>query len=107
MESLGYIFGIAALLWCISLSGQVDKLKRTLKEYGMVNSDYTSLREILKKNIGKRIKIEFESDAMDYEILAKHCLLEDIDDDWILVKIDKCDTEKLLRVESIKSIQII
>lgn len=105
LGSLGYVFGLAALVWCISLSAQINKLKRMMKEYGMINSDKTSLREILEKNKGKLVKIKFESNAEDYDILSKHCLLEDIDEDWLLVKIEKSDTEKLIRLESIKSIQ--
>lgn len=105
MESLGYIFGMAALVWCISLSAQVAKLNRMIKEYGIVNSDKTSLKDILKKNIGKLGKIKFESNAEDYDFLSKYCLLEDIDEDWLLVKIEKSDIEKLIRIESIKSIQ--
>lgn len=105
MESIGYIFGMVALAWCISLSAQVNKLQRMMKENGIINSDKTSLREILEKNIGKQGKIKFESNAEDYDILSKHCLLEDIDEDWLLVKIEKSETEKLIRIESIKSIQ--
>lgn len=105
MESLGYIFGMVALVWCLSLSAQVSKLQRMMKEYGISNSDKTSLREILEKNIGKLGKIKFENNAQDYDILSKYCLLEDIDENWLLVKIEKSDIEKLIRIESIKGIQ--
>ncbi|GLC30723.1 hypothetical protein [Clostridium omnivorum] len=105
MESIGYIFGIAALIWCVSLSSEVAKLKRMIKECGISNSEKASLRGILGKNIGRLGKIKFESDAEDYEILSKYCLLEDIDEDWLLVKIEKSEIEKLIRIESIKGIQ--
>ena len=105
MESIGYIFGIAALLWCIGLSEKVAKLQRMMKENGIINSNKNSLREILEKNIGKQGKIKFESDTQDYDILSKYCLLEDIDEDWLLVKIEKNDVKKLIRIESINSIQ--
>lgn len=84
----------------------MEKLKRTLKEHGIIHSDYASLREILIKNIGRHVKIEFTSSANDYEISSRPCLIEDVDEDWVLVKLDKNETEKLIRIESIKSIQI-
>ena len=105
MEYLGYIFGLIAFVWCCNLDTQVEKLKRTLKENNIVNSEKTSLKEILEKNIGKRGKITLESDAADYDITAKHCIIQDIDEDWVQLEVEKSGIQKLIRIESIKSIQ--
>lgn len=106
MEYLGFVFGLMALAWCGNLRVQVEKLKRTLKENSIINTEKASLKEILEKNIGKYGKITLENEAADYEVSSRNCMIQDIDEDWLEIKLEKSGIHKLIRIESIKSIQL-
>jgi hypothetical protein len=105
MEYIGFVFGVIAFTWCMNLKSQVDRLERILKDNGMFDSEKTSLKEIIEKNIGKRGKIKLENNATDYEILSKNCILKDVDEGWLLLEVEKSRIQKLIRIESIKGIQ--
>lgn len=105
MEYIGFVFGIIAFTWCMNLKSQVDKLERILKDNGMIDIEKTSLKEIIEKNIGKCGKIKLENNSTDYEILSKDCILKDVDEDWLLLEVEKSGIEKLIRIDSIKGIQ--
>ncbi|MDF2803955.1 MAG: hypothetical protein K0S61_3858 [Anaerocolumna sp.] len=105
MDSIGYIFGILALLWCYNLSAKLEKMKHIMKDNGLLDYDKASLKEILENNKGHYGKINLDSFITDFEINGKYCLIQDIDEDWVLIKEEKKEIDKLIRIESIKSIQ--
>ncbi len=111
MEYLG-VFGFvfALLVWhkVSALSERVRKLEGFLKEEGYVDAEKASLREILGKNIGKFVKLELASEAADYAVEKKECMLLDADEDWIKVRMkQKKQEEYLLRIDFIESVQFI
>lgn len=105
MEAWG-ILGLIAFIWCITLSAKVARLERQLKETGAYGASTESLKELIHKNLGKWCKITLEESLQDTELLGKKALLKDVDEQWLLVKIEKKETEKLIRLNSIKSIQL-
>lgn len=105
METMGYAFALIAFVWCGVLSAKISKLERSMKEAGIGTSDKSSLKEILGKNLGKAAKIKFENDGIDYELYSQYCIIEDVDQDWVLLKTEKNEMEKLIRIDSVKSIQ--
>lgn len=110
MENLGYILGLAALVLFFTLSGRVSKLERLLAENGIGNESRESLKEILSRHIGSYAKLEFEKGAGDNEVERKRCLIQDIDEEWILIEAEvkkQQKLQKLLRIGSIKSVQIL
>lgn len=103
--SMGFIFGIIAFTYTVSLQSRVGKLERILKENGMLDMEKASLKEIIEKNMGKHGIIKLESNSVDTEIQSKDCILKDVDEDWLLLEVKKTGIEKLIRIESIKGIQ--
>lgn len=106
MESIGFIFGILALFWCYNLSARLEKMKHIMKDNGLLDYDKASLKVILENNKGRYGKINLDNMITDFEINGKYCLIQDIDEDWVFIKEEKKEIEKLIRIESIKSIQI-
>ena len=105
METVAYMAAFLAFIWCISLSEKVSKLERKLKDAGIGTEEKSTLKEILEKNKGKLAKFRFESDWYDYEIADKYSLIEDVDEKWLLIKVEKSGIEKLIRIDSIKNVQ--
>lgn len=103
MDIMGYMFGFISFIWCLSLSNKLNKLKRIIKDNGLIDNDKTSLREILENNKGSYGKIKLED--TDFEVSTQYCLIDDVDEDWVLIKTEKKEVQKLIRIESIKSIQ--
>ena len=106
--AFGFIFALIA--WCqvSSLASRVRKLEGMLKEEGFVDAEKASLREILAKSIGKKVKLELSSEAVDYAGEKKDCVLLDADEDWIKIRLNnKKQEECLLRIDAIESVQFI
>ncbi len=94
--AFGFIFALIA--WCqvSSLASRVRKLEGMLKEEGFVDAEKASLREILS------------SEAVDYAVEKKECVLLDADEDWIKIRLNnKKQEECLLRIDAIESVQFI
>lgn len=98
------IMAFLTFIWCISLSGKVSKLERKLEDAGIGTEEKSSLKEILEKNKGKLAKLRFESDWSDFEVADKYSLIEDVDEKWLLIKVEKSGIEKLIRIDSIKNV---
>lgn len=105
METMGFMFGLIAFCWCCSLSRKVSKLERLIKQAEIDQPQKDSLREILQKHQGKSGKIQFAEGATDIDIFSKTCYIEDVDEEWVLVRVGKGEMEKLIRIDSIQGIQ--
>lgn len=105
METVAYMASFIAFIWCVSLSAKVSRLEKKLKDAGIGVQEKKSLKEIMEKNIGKFAKIKFEEHVSDIDLFDKYCLIEDVDEEWVLLKIGKKDMEKLIRIDSIKNVQ--
>ncbi len=102
MDTLAYMAAFIAFLWCCSLSERVHKLERKLKAAGIGTKEKSSLKGILEKSKGKSVKLDFENSM---EIVDRYSLVEDVDEEWILVKEEKGEVEKLIRIDDIKNVQ--
>ncbi len=80
-------------------------MKHIMKDNGLLDYDKASLKEILENNKGRYGKISLDNVVTDFEINGKYCLIYDVDEDWVFVKEEKKEIEKLIRIETIKSIQ--
>jgi len=109
MESLGYmgyIFGLVAFVWCFTLQSQVGSLKRLIQDAGIGHMEKTSLREILDKNIGKYADFKLESSGFSFQTSLQNCRIQDVDEEWVLLLEGKKDTEKLVRIQTIRSVNL-
>lgn len=116
MEIIGFIFGIFGFMAFISLSslkGRVRSLEmqmRSLQGTGYA-AEKASLREAARAYIGQPVKLSFKEDEEDPDVLlcnvkAGTCTLADVDEDWLLVRLEHNHSvkEKLIRLESLASI---
>ncbi|NLD20786.1 MAG: hypothetical protein GX663_11215 [Clostridiales bacterium] len=109
MESVGYmgfIFGMVAFFWCISLTTQVRELKRMIQDAGIGYTEKASLREILEKSIGKSADLKLEGSGMNTNTTVTDCLIQEVDEEWALVIAGKKKEEKLVRIRTIRSINL-
>lgn len=104
MESVGFVFGLVAFVWCLSLSNRITTLERIIKNAGIVDIEKEELKQVLKKNIGKSGKLDFESWKEDADIQNRVCTILDVDGEWVSLRVEKKNVEKLVRIEVIKSI---
>lgn len=107
MEYFG-LLGFVAFVWCCSLSDKVRKLERIIKTNGIVNPETESLSRVLEKHLGKTVMLSLH-DSFDMDFVGKSCLIEDTDGEWLLVKTNpnkKNETEKLIRIDLIKSLSV-
>ena len=108
MEYLGF-FGILAFIWCLTLSGKVKRLEQIIKANGLSTPQTESLRNMLEKYMGQTVELSLHKESIALDFGSKECLIEDIDEDWVLVKINpskKNETQKLIRIDLIKDITI-
>ena len=120
MEYVGFIFGIFGLLAFLeasSLKKRVAALEESLtKTRGTsFHEERQSLVAAAKDYIGQEVILGFKEDHGDVDVInygnTKHGsnTILDVDEDWLLVRIEmpKGSKEKLLRMQSIQSIQAI
>lgn len=110
MELMGTIFvllGIVAFVMYCDLAKKVKKLERMIKDSGIVDFEKESLKDILRKNLGKTAKLELEREAEDFDFAAKECILVDIDEEWLLIRSVKKEQEGLVRVDFVKGVQFV
>ena len=123
METMGIIgfvfgiFGLMAYLQVSSLKKRVAGLERELT--GMqgtkFHEDRTALMAVAKSCIGRQVNLELREDDGDVDVImygnTKHGsnTILDVDDEWMLVRIDtpKGSKEKLLRLESVERISVL
>ncbi len=118
MGTLGFVFGIFGLLAYLqtsSLKSRIADLERQMRQ--IEGTDYAetkkSLAEAAKGYVGQNIQLGFKEDEEDPDVLVSNmkagmCKLMDADEDWLLVRVTHHGAvrEKLIRIDSIKSISI-
>ncbi|MBR1740732.1 MAG: hypothetical protein IJ733_02470 [Lachnospiraceae bacterium] len=117
MEYLGIMFGVLGFLGFLSqssLKGRVRELERQMAR--IKGTDYAEEKENLvqlaKGHLGQRVQIHFkEAEGTDIFVTNEKnikCTLVDVDEDWILVHIEKkkSSQDKLFRLESVKMISV-
>ncbi len=123
METMGIIgfvfgiFGLMAYLQTSSLKKRVAGLERELA--GMqgtkFHEDRAALIAAAKTYVGRQVNLDLKEDHEDVDIVmygnTKHGsnTILDVDDGWMLVRIDtpKGTKEKLLRLESVERISVL
>ena len=105
MEQVGFVFGLVAFVWCLTLSDQVSKMKRMLRDAGIGTDEKESMQHILVKSKGRVGVIEFNEGEEDTELLSKRCKVVDNDTEWVLVETEKKNMKILIRIHSIKSLK--
>lgn len=103
---LGYIFGLVAFVWFFTLQSQVGSLKRLIQYSGIGHMEKTSLREILEKNIGKSADLKLENNGFSFQTILQNCRIQEVDEEWVLLLEDKTKIEKLVRIQTIQSINL-
>ena len=106
MGYLGFIWGLVAFIWCASLTAQIRGLKHTIQEAGIGHTETASLREILTKSIGKTADLKLESSDFILTATLSDCLIREVDEEWALVTIGNHREEKLVRIQSIRSVSL-
>lgn len=110
------IFGLFAYLEVSSLKKKIAELERSLTkmEGTTYHEDRKSLVRLIRKCIGKEVKLELKEDHMDAEVInygnTRHGTntILDADTEWMLVSIvtPKGTRTKLLRTESVERISL-
>lgn len=109
MDSLGYmgyIFGLVAFIWCVTLQSQVRSVKRLIQDAGIGHNEKNSLREILEKNIGKEADLKLETSGFSFQTSLQSCRIQEVDEEWVLLLEGKKETERLVRIQTIQSINL-
>ena len=111
------IFGFFAYLELGKLKNRVADLERELtkKEGSSYHESRKELLEAARTYIGEKVELDLKEDQMDIDVVnygnTKHGTntVVDVDDDWLLVRIDtpKGTKEKLLRLESVERITVL
>lgn len=99
-EKILIIALIILFLWCGSLSGEIHKLKKQLKEENVLKGNSNKMKNILAKNIGKQMILKFDDDNVDIDLLNTACEILDVDEKWVLVRYiyGKKTKEKLINL---------
>jgi hypothetical protein len=109
MDSLGYmgyIFGLVAFVWCFTLQSQVGSLKRLIQDAGIGHMEKSSLKEILEKNIGKSADLKLETSGFSFQTILQNCRIQEVDEEWVLLLEGKKEIEKLVRIQTIQSVNL-
>ena len=109
MESMGYfgfLCGLFAFIWCAGLTAQVKELKRMVQDAGIGHSEKTSLQEILERSIGKTADLKLEATGFSFSSSLSDCQILEVDEDWAMVLAGKKHEEKLVRIQSIRGINL-
>ena len=120
MGVVGFVFGIFGL-WAYlevpKLKTRITDLERELTRMQgtSFHEDRAALYEAAKGYVGKTVNLELEEDHEDVDVTmygnTKHGsnTILDVDDEWMLVRIDtpKGTKEKLLRLESVERISVL
>ena len=108
MEYFG-ILGLAALVWCFSLNKKVRRLEKFVREENGGSSEMLDLRKILQDAAGKRVRMSFYDEDVWMDFTGRDCLVEDVDDSWVLIKANegkKNEVQKLIRISSVKGVVV-
>lgn len=100
-------FGVFAFIMVLVLMGKVSRLERLLRENGIGTARAAGLGEQVRKQIGRTVELTVE--AGDFDVYGKECKILDADESWALVLANegkKNECEKLIRLDSVKSIKM-
>lgn len=100
-------FGIFAFIMVLALMGKVSRLERLLRENCIGAVRAAGLGEQVRKQVGQTVELTVE--AGDFDMYGKKCKILDADEDWALVLANegkKNECEKLIRLDSVKSIKV-
>ena len=100
-------FGVFAFIMVLVLMGKVSRLERLLRENGIGTAQAAGLGEQVRKQIGRTVELTVE--AGDFDVYGKECKILDADEGWALVLANegkKNECEKLIRLDSVKSIKM-
>ena len=100
-------FGVFSFIMVLVLMGKVSRLERLLRENGISSLRAAGLGDQIRKQIGRTVELTVE--AGDFETYGKPCKILDADEDWALVLVGegkKNECEKLIRLDSVKSIKV-
>ena len=110
------MLGFFAFLSVFSLSSRIQKLERELRSGSNSNGEGVverqNLGEHIQEYIGKNVKLDFYDDEEDMDVFQSESTgtvtIADCDDRWVLVHLEnrKKTQDKLLRIDSIKSIGV-
>jgi len=89
------------------LNDKIEKMTDSQKQIPRKQTEKNSVTRLLQKAKGRTIKIEFFSDAQDYDICGKKAVITDFDGSWaqIMYKNGKTTGKKLIPISSILSIK--
>ena len=117
MEILAYvlgIFGLVAFLQSSSLKSRIDALEEQLSKVGgtTYHAGRQDLLRAAKSYVGQKVSLDLKEDHEDVDVVmygnTRHGsnTVLDVDDDWMLVRIDtpKGTKTKLIRLGSIEGI---
>ena len=117
MEILAYvlgIFGLVAFLQSSSLKGRVDALEEQLSKVGgtTYHAGRQDLLRAARSYVGQKVSLDLKEDHEDVDVVmygnTRHGsnTVLDVDDDWMLVRIDtpRGTKTKLIRLGSIEGI---
>ena len=123
METMGIIgfvfgiFGLMAYLQTSSLKTRIASLERELTRLQgtKYHDNHAALITVAKTYVGRQVNLELKEDHEDVDVTmygnTKHGsnTILDVDDGWMLVRIDtpKGTKEKLLRLESVERISVL
>jgi len=103
---VAFIFAIIASSSASTAIAKVKKLERSMKSINVI--DTIAIKNALLDNIDKKIEIETEN-AMNL-IYGNNVFVEDVDDEWVLLRSETKGKNKkiyrlLIKIEDIKSVK--
>ena len=117
---LGFIFGVMGMMAYLEVSKLKNRLAQMERELTRMqgtsfHADRSALVAAAKSYVGRQVNLELEEDHEDVDVVmygnTKHGAntILDVDDDWLLVRVDtpKGSKEKLIRMESVERIAVL
>ena len=103
------VFGLIAFVFCMFMYSDVAKIKKQLQKEKNSSEKRELVKIVADKYLGKTVKIAMHEDDVNYSMLGKECLVEDVDEEWILLLISekKSNRRVLVRVATIASLSVI
>lgn len=77
-----------------------------VQDAGIGHTEKDSLREILEKSINRTADLKLESSGFTMSATLSDCLIREVDEEWALVTIGNHREEKLVRIQSIRSVSL-
>ena len=106
-------FGLAALVFAIlsySYIGKIKKLEKKVKQIEKKNKGDNDMSDIIAQIIGKKCKLEIDSDYSSVNVNDKICTVIEADDEWIKISYEdkKAGTKTvIIKAEALCSAEIV